>query len=144
MIFITSIYLQNRTGRFFEEDAQQNGEHFFKENFRMTKQCFELLCSKLHGLAKQDTVLRKCIPLNKRVAIAVYALGSSAEYRTIANLFGVGKSTVCEIIQEFCHEVWRVMRLEYMDTFPLADDRIEDCVKGFEAIGFPQCYGAIG
>lgn len=110
----------------------------------MSRNCFEILCSKLHRLEKQDTVLRKCIPLDKRVAIAVYALGSSAEYRTIANLFGVGKSTVCEIVQEFCLEVWRVMRLEQLDTFPLTNDRIEDCVKGFEALGFPQCYGAIG
>lgn len=110
----------------------------------MNRECFSILCQKMRGLEKQDTVLRKCIPLEKRIAIALYALGSSAEYRTIANLFGVGKSTVCEMVEEFCMEVWRLMRHDYMDSFPLTDERIEDCVKGFEKIGFPQCYGAIG
>ncbi|XP_017490881.1 PREDICTED: uncharacterized protein LOC108379074 [Rhagoletis zephyria] len=62
--------------------------------------------------------MRKAIPLEKRVAIALYALGSSAEYRSIANLFGVGKSTV-------------------------GSEKINEYVKGFEILGFPQCLGAI-
>nr|XP_029729803.1 uncharacterized protein LOC109406605 isoform X2 [Aedes albopictus] len=109
----------------------------------MNRECFDVLCSKMQGLAKQDTLMRASIPVNKRVAIAVYALGSSAEYRTVANLFGVGKSTVCELVEEFCSEVWRVMRHDYMDTFPLTKEKVEESVKGFESIGFPQCFGAI-
>lgn len=110
----------------------------------MTKACFYIICTKVQGMSRQDTTLRKCIPLEKRVAIALYALGSSAEYRTIANLFGVGKSTVCQILLEFCEEVWSSMRHEYMDSFPLQKDRIQECVDGFGELGFPQCYGAIG
>ncbi|XP_062550355.1 uncharacterized protein LOC134215122 [Armigeres subalbatus] len=138
-----TIWTRIRSGKFFEEDAEKNGEKFFKENFRMNRKCFDTLCGMLRGIAKQDTILRKCIPLQKRVGIALYALGSSAEYRTISNLFGVGKSTICEIMQEFCTEVWRVLRPIYMDSFPLQKNQIEECLKGFGQIGFPQCYGAI-
>ncbi|KAH6931130.1 hypothetical protein HPB50_022274 [Hyalomma asiaticum] len=40
------------------------------------------------ALLRQDTVMRKAISLDKRVAIALYRLATSAEDRTVANLFG--------------------------------------------------------
>ncbi|XP_017472039.1 PREDICTED: uncharacterized protein LOC108363251 isoform X2 [Rhagoletis zephyria] len=74
---------------------------------------------------RKETRFHNTICLEKRVAIALYALGPSAEYHSIANLFGVAKSTVCAALLEFCRET------------------IEDCVNGFKHIGFPQCMGAL-
>lgn len=139
------IYLfhQKRTQAFWEHDLQVNGDDFFKENLRMHRTTFDVLCGLLPHLAKEDSALRKSIPLQKRIAIALYALGSSAEYRTIANLFGVGKSTVCEIVLEFCTVVWNVMQPNYLNYFPLSREIVQECVSGFETMGFPQCLGAI-
>ena len=36
----------------------------------------------------------------------MYWLASSAEYRTIGNLFGVGKSTVCSIVHKVCEAIY--------------------------------------
>lgn len=110
----------------------------------MTRELFNQLCNYLKRLERQDTRWRQAIPLEKRVAIALYSLGSSAEYRTIGNMFGVGKSTVCEIVLSFCAEAWKVLAPLYMNNFPLRRDKIEDNVKEFEALGYPQCLGAIG
>lgn len=110
----------------------------------MNRESFKLLCSLLPSFGKEDSNCRKAIPLEKRVAIALYALGSSAEYRSLANLFGVGKSTVGKILKEFCILVWSKLRTEYMSYFPLTLEKIEECVNGFHAIAFPQCLGAIG
>lgn len=88
--------------------------------------------------------MREAIPLEKRVAISLYALGSSAEYRTIANMFGVGKSTVCVILLEFCAEVWRVLAPMYLNNFPLTTEKIKSLVKEFNVLGYPQCMGALG
>lgn len=110
----------------------------------MSRESFEELCSLLPRLKKEDTVFRKAIPLKKRIAVAVYALGSSAEYRTVGNLFGIGKSTTCEILLEFCEAVWDVMQPQFLNFFPLTRDTVMDCVYGFERLGFPQCLGAIG
>lgn len=110
----------------------------------MNRESFNILCGLLPRLAKEDTTLRKAIPLPKRIAIALYALGSSAEYRTVANLFGIGKSTVCELVLEFCNAVWDVMQPMYLNYFPLSKEIVQDCVSGFERLGFPQCLGAIG
>ncbi|XP_067637509.1 uncharacterized protein [Eurosta solidaginis] len=109
----------------------------------MKRSVFIELCENLRVLEKKDTPLRKAISLHKRVAIALYALGSSAEYRTIGNMVGVGKSTVCEIVLEFCTQTWKHLSLTYMPSFPLTREKVSKLVQGFEAVGFPQCMGAV-
>jgi hypothetical protein len=110
---------------------------------RMTRESFNVLCSHLTNLKKQETHLNETVPLNKRIAVALYALGSSAEYRTIANLFGIGKSTVCQILLEFCNEIWNVFKNDLF-SYPLTNEVIKKNINGFEKMGFPQCLGAIG
>lgn len=73
------------------------------ENFRMRKATFIYLCQQLSvSLRKQDTVLRKAISVEKRVAVTLWCLATPCEYRTIAHLFGIARSTVCEIVHETC------------------------------------------
>lgn len=48
-------------------------------------------------IKRKTTVLREPLSVQKRVAITLYYLSSSAEYRTIANLFGVSRSFVCKM-----------------------------------------------
>ncbi|XP_071118400.1 uncharacterized protein [Haliotis cracherodii] len=45
------------------------------------------------------------IELDHKLAIAVYWLASSAEFRTIGNLFGVSKSTVHKCVHEICNVI---------------------------------------
>ncbi|XP_017475959.1 PREDICTED: putative nuclease HARBI1 isoform X1 [Rhagoletis zephyria] len=137
------IWKKERTQSFFEKDCQKGDEVFFKNNFRISRQLFYKLCELLPDLRKSDTNMREAIPLEKRVAIALYALGSSSEYRTIANMFGVGKATVCKILLDFCNEVWRVLAPIYLKNFPLTEDKIKGLVQEFETYGFPQCMGAL-
>ena len=59
----------------------------------------------VQNIEKSNTNMRPSIPLEKRVGIALYSLGSSAEYKIISSLFGVGRSTVGEIMVEFCKAV---------------------------------------
>ena len=110
----------------------------------MSRTCFSLLCKKLSNLGKVDTNYRKSIPLEKRVAIALYTLRSSAEYATIGSLFGVSKASVCLILKEICCEVWRVMAAEYIPSEFVTEEKIKECVLGFKQMGFPQCFGALG
>lgn len=128
---------------FFEEDLHVNNEEFFKENLRISRNSFAILVDKLHGLKKNDTRFRIAIPLEKRIAIAMYTLGSSSELRTISNLFGVGKTTVSNILQEFCQEVVKIMKNDFLDIY-LKPERFNESLQGFESMGLPQCFGAIG
>ncbi|XP_037954770.1 protein ANTAGONIST OF LIKE HETEROCHROMATIN PROTEIN 1-like [Teleopsis dalmanni] len=132
-----------RPRKFWEKDCQKNGPEFFKENFRMSTSSFKELCKLLQTLKKDDTNFRRAICLEKRVAIALYALGSSIEFKKIANLFGVGKSTVCKCFNEFCQEVWKTLLPLYISALPLNSEEVQEQISGFERLGFPQCLGAI-
>uniref|UniRef100_A0A034VUS6 Putative nuclease HARBI1 n=1 Tax=Bactrocera dorsalis TaxID=27457 RepID=A0A034VUS6_BACDO len=138
-----SIWMKARRQMFWEVDCQVNSDAFFKSNFRMKRQSFNKLCIMLKGLERKNTNYRKSIQLEKRIAIAVYALGSSADYRTIGNMFGIGKSSVCTILIEFCREVWRCLWPLYLNKFPMNEIQLREYLNGFESLGFPQVLGAI-
>ncbi|XP_058987630.1 uncharacterized protein LOC131806851 [Musca domestica] len=80
--------MQERQGKFFELDIPRCTDSFFKESFRMSRECFRILCQRVCSLEKRDTTFMKCIPLEKR-------------------------------------------------------NKIDENVKEFEAMGFPQCFGAL-
>ncbi|XP_065356594.1 uncharacterized protein LOC135950976 [Calliphora vicina] len=132
-----------RYGTFWEKDVPNSSPEFFKESFRVDKTTFLLLVNRLECLKKKDTNCRKSIPLEKRVAIALYTLGSSSEYLTIGRLFGVSTSSVCIILHEFCRAVIENLANDFLPTNFLTAAKVEECVQGFEDLGFPQCLGAI-
>ena len=51
------------------------------------------------------TRLRQPISVDTRVAITIWRLGTTTEYRTIAALFGIGRSTACEVVLETCEAI---------------------------------------
>ena len=113
------------------------------ENFRMTKATFEILCDDLRSsfpdLARS---VWEPLQLDHRVAIAVYWMASSAEYRTIANLFGVGKSTVHKCIHDVCTAMAETILDKYV-KLP-ADDDLQHVIDGFDNTwGFPSCARAV-
>lgn len=110
----------------------------------MEKQFFHVLVKRLLGIKKSDTSFRKAIPIDKRIAIALYTLGSTAEYSTVGDLFSVSPSMVGKILNDFCQEVQRVLAPEYLPKEFLTQSQLEECVRGFEARGLPQCFGALG
>ena len=68
-------------------------------NIRMSKYAFIYLCSELTLYIKtEDTNYRKTVSVKQRVAVTLYFFSGSSDIRTISNLFGLGRSTVCEII----------------------------------------------
>lgn len=131
-------------GLIWEKDAFNMTDSAFKHNFRMEPAAFEMLVQELLDTEREDRNFRNGMPLRKRVAIAIYTLGSSAEYHVVARLFEVSENSVCLICKEFCSLVWRKLAPKYLGNNFLTQTKVEECVKGFEATGFPQCFGAIG
>ena len=75
----------------------------FKDNFRLERSTLRKLLQQVAPYFKRtDTNYRLCIPVEKKVCCALYAMGSTAELRTIGHLFGIGKSTAGELLHEFC------------------------------------------
>ena len=81
----------------------------------------------------QDTNFRKALTVEKRVAISLRCLATPCEYRTVAHLFGVARSTVCTIVHSTCQAIVNNLLRKYA-KFPTGDK---------SKWGFPQCVGAI-
>ena len=86
--------------------------------------------------------MRAAIPVEKRVAITLWRLGTNVEYRTISHLFGVGVSTACVIVHDVCKSIVDVLLRKYI-KIPTGNQAME-IVRGFESTwNFPQCLGAV-
>ena len=118
-------------------------EEEWRENFRMSHDTFMWLCSKLRNeIRRKDTVMRRAVNVEKRVAITLWHLATNGDYRSIGHMFGVAKGTVCVIVNDVCKAIVKVLLKQYV-RFP-SEEQIQDVVKGFETkFGFPQCIGAV-
>ena len=65
----------------------------------MSYETFNLLVKELKpSVERRDTILRRAVPVEERVAVTIWRLETNVEYRTLAALFGQGRSTVGEIV----------------------------------------------
>ncbi|XP_037528482.1 uncharacterized protein LOC119405714 [Rhipicephalus sanguineus] len=114
----------------------------FRENFRLDVSTFRYIVCVCGSMARLDTNMRKAISLTKRVAIGLYRLATSAEERTVANLFVVSRSSVNIIFREFCNVVVRRLEPRFV-RFPRAQELVEHLRQFAAVAGFPQGVGAL-
>ena len=93
-------------------------------------------------IVRKDTPMRKAVSPRKRTAITLYYMSSSAEYRTIANLFGVSTSFVCLCIRDVCKTITKKLKNDFL-KLPKGEDLREVMRLYKEKWGFPSCAGAI-
>lgn len=137
------LLFQVHNSQFWEKQVPKMDNEDFKNAFRVDRSTFHFLLKRLKSLQRMDTTWRFSIPLQKRIAISLYTLGSSAEYRTVGSLFGVGRTTVGQLVLEFCRELWNIFQKDFLNVYPPTQEKVEEIVRGFEHLGFPQCFGAI-
>ncbi|XP_048844705.1 uncharacterized protein LOC125716453 [Brienomyrus brachyistius] len=118
--------------------------HDWLEKFRMSKDTFFFLCGKLKArLAKRDTRLRPALPVEKRVAVALWRLATNMEYRTIGVLFSMGRSTVCKCVRDVCHSIAALLGPAYLR--PPGVQELDEAAGLYERHwGFPHCVGVVG
>ena len=89
--------MKERSSNWWERIVPQFTSDEWRENFRVSPNTFGYICRELHLYSlKQDTHIRKAVSVKRRVNITLWQLSTNADYRTIAHLFGVAKSTACE------------------------------------------------
>ena len=72
-------------------------------NFRISRGTFAYLLNKISDdTSRQDTPMRQAVTPTRRLALTLYYLASTLEYRTIGNLFGVSVSFVCCCVKDVC------------------------------------------
>jgi len=115
----------------------------WKKNFRMTRRSFNKLCGFMEGVMKPEVVtVRAPIPLEMRVAIVLYKLASCAEYRVVANHFGVHKSTVMKMVYQFCKGMVTSAIHNFIKV-PTTDEAISIASRFKQKFNIPQIIGCI-
>ena len=111
----------------------QLGEQWWRENRRMHRSTFVFLCRKLEPyIERQCTVMRLPISIEQRVAVAIWSVATNVEYRTISELFGIGKATACVIMNDTCQAIVKYLMPHFV-TIYATGRQIKRCYLGFEA-----------
>ena len=88
------------------------------------------------------THLRRPISVEACVAVTLWKLATSVEYRTLSKLFGLGRSTVDKIVMETCDAIATYLLPQHVSI--AQGDKLKEIIEGFETYwGFPQAVGAI-
>ncbi len=141
---VRSLWVKPRSSQWWEQVVNQMFTQYdWLENFRMSNATFLYVCNELHStIERNDTTLRKAIPVEQRVAITIWFLSTGSDFRTIGHLFGVSKSTVCLVTREVCQAIVTILLPKYI-RFPV-NDGLKEVVTGFKhKWGFPQCAGVV-
>ena len=112
-------------------------------NFRVSRNTFQYILDQIKDeIIHEDTRLRPAVTPKCRLAITLYYLSSTAEYRTIANLFGVSPSFVCNCVREVFQAILDTMKTSFI--FLPKGEELDEIVNVYkEKWGFPMCGGAI-
>lgn len=115
-------------------------ERFFQV-FRMSRDTFQKLCKSLKKcLVRQDTKWRMAIPLGKRVAICLFILKGGVNHASVADLFGVGHSTVGKLLSQFCDAM--IKKHKELIKFPSTEKEKQTiAARYFEK--FYDCFGSL-
>ena len=144
-----SVWAFEREERWFqnlyENILNPEYEKHWKMNFRVTGETFLQLINLVRArMEKRDTNFRKAIPIEKRVAIALWRLSTGNSFRTTSVTFAVGKSTSVKITREFCETITDLAKR--FIRFPRTRRETAEAIRKFKGdynCELPQVLGAI-
>lgn len=115
----------------------------WKRHFRVSRGTFDYICGIVSlDIQRQNTCLQQVIPVQKRVVIALWRLGSGNSYRSTAITFGIGKSSAIKICHSFSEAINR--RKNNFISLPVHEHDIKETISKFEEkLDFPHVVGAI-
>ena len=125
----------------FEKDLVLPFE--WKENFRMCKENFLILCAHLKPyIQREKTNMRRPISVEQQVAVTLYYLSDEARLRKTANAFGIARSTTSEVIRRVTKAISIHLGPQFIQL-PQTEVEVMEKVKKFHhAFLVPQCLGA--
>ena len=83
---VRSLWVKQRSSYWWEQVVNNTfTPHDWLENFRMSHATFLYLCNELRStVERSDTVMRRAISVEQRMALTVWFMSTGADYRTIS------------------------------------------------------------
>lgn len=117
----------------------------FKKTFRVSRETFAFILSRIRPVLERKSIVEEPIPPELRLAVCLYRLGRGSYYYTIAELTGLGVSTVCTITEEVCAAIVEHLWKESVDKFmPHSEEEFKNKIIDMEEMWqFPCCWAAL-
>ena len=138
------VWAKPRTQSFWNENVLNYWTNEdWVQSLRMDKETFTYIGEEIREFVeKANTNFKKALTVEMRVAIALYFYSGTCDYWTISNLFGIGRSTVCNILHAVSEAIVEKL-LPNVISLP-NEIEVQTIIRKFEEIsGFPQAVGAI-
>ncbi|XP_018405660.1 PREDICTED: putative nuclease HARBI1 [Cyphomyrmex costatus] len=116
----------------------------FQMHFRVTPDTFEDLLTKIHSIKENyNNVGQKPLLLEKQLMITIWCLANIESFRSVADRFGISKSTCWDVLYRTCQSILQVNIRYKIISWPNRE-RAQKIMRKFEEInGFPRIIGAI-
>lgn len=120
-------------------------EERFKKTFRISRGTFHFILNWIMHVLQRVTVTEKPISPECRLAICLYRLARGDYYYTIAEMTGLGVSTVCTIVNEvtkaIVENLWEECVTKHM---PKSEEEFKKKMMDMEELWqFPCCWSAL-
>ena len=117
----------------------------FKKTFRISRSTFKFILNRIGPFLARQTVTEEPISPELRLAICLYRLGRGDYLYTIAEMSGLGVSTVCSIVQEVCQLLVDHLWSESVSChMPNTQEDFKKKILDMEEFWqFPCCWAAI-
>ena len=128
------------------ENAWNNySEARFKKTFRVSRSTFRYILNRIGPFLARETVTEDPISPELRLGLCLYRLGRGDYLYTIAEMAGVGVSTVCSIVNEVCQVLVDHLWSECVSShMPKTQDDFKKKVLDMDEFWqFPCCWAAI-
>ena len=94
-------------------------------------------------IKRRDTVFRKAIHAEARLAITLRYLASGESQQSLSYAYRVGRTTVCQIVSDTCDAIYESLKDPYLKTPASPQDWTEISNNFEEKWNFPYVIGAL-
>ncbi|XP_072175656.1 uncharacterized protein [Diadema setosum] len=116
----------------------------YKKLLRMDPDLFRELVARLTPrLMKQDTNMRKALPVGLKVALTLRFLASGDTYVSLAACFRVGTSTIGPMISDVCQAIYDEYHDELLSCPTTPEEWKEVASEFSDKWNFENCLGAL-
>ena len=126
------------------QELRLNDSEGFRRYVRMDYTSFLELVEMIRpAVQRVDTILRKCVSVEERLAVTLRFLATGESYHSLSGQFRISDSLISETVPEVCSALFNVLRNKHM-TVPSSREEWLAVSERFASMwNFPHCVGAI-
>ena len=117
----------------------------FKQTFRVSRKTFDFILCKIRHKLERQTVCEEPISAEFRLAICLYRLGRGDYLYSIAEMAGLGRSTVTTIVNEVTEAIVKCLWTECISVhMPKTENEFKEKILDMEELWqFPFSWAAV-